>query len=123
TMGRKGFVTMELSDMIADPATCPATVFAIGPVPMMRAVAEVTRPQAIPTYCSLNPIMIDGTGMCGGCRVQVGDKVQFVCVDGPEFDGHLVDFDGMMSRLSMYRDMEKKSFDTFNHTCKLENLK
>ena len=106
TMGRKGFVTMELSDMMADPATCPQTVFAIGPVPMMRAVAEVTRPQAIPTYCSLNPIMIDGTGMCGGCRVLLDGEPRFACVDGPEFDAHKVDFANLLDRLGTYKEHE-----------------
>jgi ferredoxin--NADP+ reductase len=106
SMGRKGFVTMELSDMMADPATCPQTVFAIGPVPMMRAVAEVTRPQAIPTYCSLNPIMIDGTGMCGGCRVLLDGETKFACVDGPEFDAHKVDFANLLDRLGTYKTHE-----------------
>jgi ferredoxin/flavodoxin---NADP+ reductase len=106
TMGRKGFVTMELSDMMADPATCPGAVFAIGPVPMMRAVAELTRPQAIPTYCSLNPIMIDGTGMCGGCRVLLDGETRFACVDGPEFDAHKVDFANLFDRLGTYKTHE-----------------
>jgi ferredoxin/flavodoxin---NADP+ reductase len=106
SMGRKGFVTMELADLIADPATCPQAIFAIGPVPMMKAVSELTRAQAIPTYVSLNPIMIDGTGMCGGCRVLIDGKPQFACVDGPEFDGHLVDFDNLFARLGTYREHE-----------------
>lgn len=106
SMGRKGFVTMELSDLIANPETCPQAIFAIGPVPMMKAVAELTRAQAIPTYVSLNPIMIDGTGMCGGCRVLIDGKPQFACVDGPEFDGHLVDFDNLFARLGTYREHE-----------------
>jgi ferredoxin--NADP+ reductase len=75
---------------------------------MMRAVAEQTRPFGIKTIVSLNPIMIDGTGMCGGCRVKVGDETKFACVDGPEFDGHLVDFGLLMDRLSMYRETEAK---------------
>ncbi|MEZ4483471.1 MAG: sulfide/dihydroorotate dehydrogenase-like FAD/NAD-binding protein [Syntrophotaleaceae bacterium] len=104
--GRKGFVTHVLQDLIEDPARCPQAVIAIGPVPMMRAVAEVTRPHGIKTIVSLNPIMIDGTGMCGGCRVQVGDETKFACVDGPEFDGHLVDFDLLTNRLAMYREDE-----------------
>jgi ferredoxin/flavodoxin---NADP+ reductase len=116
SMGRKGFVTMELSDMIADPATCPKTVFAIGPVPMMRAVAEVTRPQAIPTYCSLNPIMIDGTGMCGGCRVLLDGQPKFACVDGPEFDAHKVDFANLLDRLGTYREHEAAD-------CRLKEVK
>ena len=104
--GRQGFVTLELAEMLEDPSRCPAAVFAVGPVPMMKAVCELTRPARIPTIVSLNPIMIDGTGMCGGCRVQIGEQVKFACVDGPEFDGHLVDFASLMDRLSMYKDHE-----------------
>ena len=107
SMGRKGFVTAELANLMADPATRPQAVFAIGPVPMMRAVAELTRPQGITTIVSLNPIMIDGTGMCGGCRVLVGEgEPRFACVDGPEFDGHQVDFENLFDRLSTYRSHE-----------------
>jgi len=106
SVGRKGFVTAELSDLMADPATSPRAVFAIGPVPMMRAVAELTRPRGITTIVSLNPIMIDGTGMCGGCRVLVGGEPRFACVDGPEFDGHQVDFENLFDRLSTYRSHE-----------------
>jgi ferredoxin--NADP+ reductase len=104
--GTRGFVTEELQTLIDDPATRPCRVFAVGPVPMMRAVAELTRKQQIPTVVSLNPIMIDGTGMCGGCRVQIGTETKFACVDGPEFDGHLVDFDGLAKRLRMYQKHE-----------------
>lgn len=106
SLGRKGFVTAVLSDLIADPATKPDAVFAIGPVPMMRAVADLTRPHGIETIVSLNPIMIDGTGMCGGCRVVVDGESRFACVDGPEFDGHKVDFAGLSDRLTTYRDHE-----------------
>ena len=106
SQGRKGFVTAELADMIADPLRTPHAVFAVGPVPMMRAIAELTRPYGIETIVSLNPIMIDGTGMCGGCRVMVGGEMKFACVDGPEFDGHLVDFAGLSDRLTTYRDQE-----------------
>jgi ferredoxin/flavodoxin---NADP+ reductase len=106
SLGRQGFVTAELAEMIADPERRPAAVLAVGPVPMMRAVAELTRPQGIRTIVSLNPIMIDGTGMCGGCRVTVGGEAKFACVDGPEFDGHLVDFAGLSDRLTMYREHE-----------------
>jgi ferredoxin--NADP+ reductase len=84
-------------------------VLAVGPVPMMRAVAEVTRPFHIKTMVSLNPIMVDGTGMCGGCRVSVGGETKFACVDGPEFDGHLVDFDLLTKRLRTYVDYEKEA--------------
>jgi ferredoxin--NADP+ reductase len=104
--GRKGFVTTVLAELIADPVNPPQAVFAIGPVPMMRAVVELTRPYGIETIVSLNPIMIDGTGMCGGCRVVVGGEVKFACVDGPEFDGHLVDFASLADRLTTYREQE-----------------
>jgi ferredoxin--NADP+ reductase len=86
-------------------------VIAIGPTVMMRAVAGITRPYNIKTLVSLNPIMIDGTGMCGGCRVTVGNETKFVCVDGPEFDAHLVDFDQLMARLRMYVDKEKLALE------------
>ena len=107
--GRKGFVTAALAELIADPASCPQAVFAIGPVPMMKAVAELTRPHGIETVVSLNPIMIDGTGMCGGCRVVIGGEAKFACVDGPEFDGHLVDYDSLSDRLTMYRSFEERA--------------
>ncbi len=107
TLGRQGFVTHALADLIADPRQAPQAVYAIGPVPMMKAVAELTRPHGIPTIVSLNPIMIDGTGMCGGCRVVVGGESKFACVDGPEFDGHQVDFDTLADRLTMYREHEE----------------
>ena len=99
-----------------------AEVVAIGPAIMMKRVAEVTRPHQIPTLVSLNTIMIDGTGMCGGCRVGVGGKTLFVCVDGPEFDGHAVDFDLMMRRQAMYQDAEKRSYEEYlaTHRCRLE---
>ncbi len=106
SLGRRGFVTAELEDMINSPLRRPDAVFAVGPVPMMRAITEMTRPCGIETIVSLNPIMIDGTGMCGGCRVTVGGEAKFACVDGPEFDGHLVDFDGLADRLTMYREHE-----------------
>ena len=89
--GYDGFVTGKLQELI-DEGRHIDYVLAVGPVPMMRAVAEVTRPHGIPTVASLNPIMVDGTGMCGGCRVEVGGETKFACVDGPEFDAHLVDF-------------------------------
>jgi ferredoxin/flavodoxin---NADP+ reductase len=106
TLGSKGFVTGPLGELLADPLRVPQAVFAVGPVPMMKAVAEMTRAQGIETIVSLNPIMIDGTGMCGGCRVQVGNETKFACVDGPEFDAHLVDFDGLSDRLMSYRKEE-----------------
>jgi ferredoxin--NADP+ reductase len=106
SMGIHGFVTTALAQMLADEKNRPQAVFAVGPVPMMRAVAELTRPLGVKTIVSLNPIMVDGTGMCGGCRVTVGGKIKFACVDGPEFDGHLVDFRELADRQSMYRDAE-----------------
>ncbi len=105
SQGRKGFVTHALADLMTEEQP-PRAVFAIGPVPMMKAVADLTRPYHIPTTVSLNPIMIDGTGMCGGCRVVVGGESKFACIDGPEFDGHQVDFDILADRLTMYREHE-----------------
>jgi len=102
--GRKGFVTEALADVIADEEV--GIVFAIGPIPMMSAVAEVTRESGIETVASLNPIMIDGTGMCGGCRVDVGGETKFACVDGPEFDAHQVDFKLLQRRNTSYRAFE-----------------
>ena len=117
--GIKGFVTTALQQII-DRGEKISEVIAIGPVVMMRSVVEATRPYKIKTIVSLNPIMVDGTGMCGGCRVHVGDETKFACVDGPEFDGHLVDFKGLMSRQRMYKDKEKAEFD---HVCRLANVK
>ena len=103
--GRHGFVTEALKEM------CEAggidEVYAVGPVPMMRACSELTRPYAIKTTVSLNSIMIDGTGMCGGCRVSIAGKTEYACVDGPEFDGHQVDFRQMADRLTTYREFEQ----------------
>jgi ferredoxin--NADP+ reductase len=107
--GRPGFVTQALTDVIAH-ETIDA-VYAVGPVPMMRAVAEMTRPAGIHTVVSLNPIMIDGTGMCGGCRVSVGGKTLYACVDGPEFDAHDVDFALLADRLSPYREFEQAALE------------
>ena len=104
SIGVKGFVTTVLGDMLANESRRPDVVFAVGPVPMMRAVVEQTRRLGVRTIVSLNPIMVDGTGMCGGCRVTVDGQIKFACVDGPEFDGHLVDFDELASRLSTYQD-------------------
>lgn len=106
--GEKGFVTDKLRALIEGGAP-PDFVLAIGPIPMMRAIAEVTRPYRIRTVVSLNPIMVDGTGMCGGCRVIVGGKSQFACVDGPEFDAHEVDFKILAARNAMYRDAEQRA--------------
>ena len=105
--GRHGFVTEELRDILESQDV--AEVIAIGPVPMMKFVSLLTKEFDVPTQVSLNPIMIDGTGMCGGCRVTIDGKTQFACVDGPEFDGHQVDFDGLMRRLAAYKVEEEHS--------------
>ncbi len=104
--GRKGFVTTALADVIDREDV--GVVFAAGPVPMMGAVAEVTRPSEVETIASLNPIMVDGTGMCGGCRVEVGGETKFACVDGPEFDAHQVDFELLARRNTSYRAFESE---------------
>ncbi len=121
--GKKGIVTDLLRDMITAKETINL-VIAIGPLVMMRAVAEVTRPYAIKTVVSLNPIMIDGSGMCGACRVMVGNEMKFACVDGPEFDAHQVDFESLFNRLKMYLPEEKQSFERhlheIAHVCRLE---
>lgn len=103
--GRKGLVIHPLKELLSSQKI--DRVMAIGPVIMMKSVAEVTRPFGVRTLVSLNPIMVDGTGMCGGCRVSVGNKNKFACVDGPEFDGHQVDFDGLMARQRMYHEHER----------------
>jgi ferredoxin/flavodoxin---NADP+ reductase len=109
--GQKGLVTDKLKELTGGRSV--DYVLAIGPVPMMRAVADVTRPLEIRTIVSLNSIMVDGTGMCGGCRVLIGKDSKFACVDGPEFDAHDVDFQVLMQRNAMYRDAEKQSFDAY----------
>jgi ferredoxin--NADP+ reductase len=109
--GYHGFVTGKLKELIEATNTQVGAVLTAGPVPMMRAVAEVTRPYNILTIASLNPIMVDGTGMCGGCRVTIAGKMKFACVDGPEFDAHVVDFDELSDRLTTYRDQEKIAWD------------
>lgn len=106
----KGFVTDKLKSLIESGKNYDL-VIAIGPVPMMKFVSLVTKEYNIHTIVSLNPIMIDGTGMCGGCRVTVGGETKFACVDGPDFDGHLVDFDGLMRRNSFYKDIERERSD------------
>ena len=111
--GHKGLVTDLLRDRLEKDKTV-FEVVAVGPVPMMAAVADTTRPFGVKTTVSLNPIMVDGIGMCGACRVSVGGKTKFACVDGPEFDGHEVDFPELRRRLSAYRDQERISFDSYN---------
>ena len=113
--GDKGQVTDAIQKLI-DGGRKLDLVIAIGPPVMMKFVSLLTKKHGIPTLVSLNTIMIDGTGMCGGCRVTVGNESKFVCVDGPEFDGHLVNFDEMIQRLGMYRDQEKESL---GHVCKI----
>ena len=104
--GNKGFVTQKLEELIANGAQYDV-VIAIGPLVMMRAVCEVTKKYGIKTIVSMNPVMIDGTGMCGGCRLTVGGETKFACVDGPDFDGHLVDFDEAIQRSRMYHGFER----------------
>ncbi len=106
--GNKGFVTNALEENIKNGVEYDL-VIAIGPVPMMRAVSNLTKPYGIKTIVSMNPIMIDGTGMCGGCRLTVGGKTKFACVDGPDFDGHEVDYDELMKRNVTYRNLEQRS--------------
>jgi ferredoxin/flavodoxin---NADP+ reductase len=113
--GTRGFVTAALGDLLAAGRRVDQVV-AIGPALMMKAVAERTRGPAIPTVVSLNTVMVDGTGMCGGCRVEVGGRTRFVCVDGPEFDGHEVDFDLMIRRQAMYVGQERRSYDEYLRT-------
>jgi ferredoxin--NADP+ reductase len=110
--GEKGLVTDALQGLIDDGVTIDY-VLAIGPIPMMRAVAETTRPHGIKTVVSLNSIMVDGTGMCGGCRVSINGESKFACVDGPEFDAHHVDFDVLRTRNSIYRKAEAEALDRF----------
>jgi ferredoxin--NADP+ reductase len=115
--GVHGFVTTVLEDLMGKGRKIDL-VFAVGPVPMMQAVANSTRQRKIPTVVSLNPIMVDGTGMCGGCRVLVGGETKFACVDGPDFDGHLVDFDVLTMRQRFYSDIEPSN----EQECKLDSL-
>ncbi len=110
--GEKGFVTDGIRREVAEHGA-PALAVAIGPLPMMRAVAAVTKELGIKTLVSLNPVMIDGTGMCGGCRVTVHGETKFVCVDGPEFDAHGVDFDELARRQRFYQPQERESYDLF----------
>lgn len=118
--GEKGFVTDKLKSLI-DGGNQYDLVIAIGPIIMMKFVCKTTAPYGIKTLVSLNPIMIDGTGMCGGCRVTVGGQTKFACVDGPDFDGHEVDFDELMQRNAAYREREAQVSKT--HTCRLMNAK
>lgn len=122
SLGRNALVTDLLQEVLK--RETPGIVVAIGPVPMMKRVSEITRPRNIKTTVSLNPIMIDGTGMCGSCRVEVDGVVKLACVDGPEFDGHKVDFDLLMQRLRAYREEEEQALDAHGvkevHRCRME---
>lgn len=114
--GRKALVTQVLQELI-DAGNQYDAVIAIGPMIMMKFVCEVTRPYGIKTIVSMNATMVDGTGMCGCCRLTVGGETKFACVDGPDFDGHLVDFDGSMRRSAMYKEQEKAAVE--RHKCNL----
>jgi len=117
--GEQGFVTVKLQQLLESGRNYDA-VLAIGPIPMMKFVCKTTEPFGVKTMVSLNPIMVDGTGMCGGCRVTVGGEVKFACVDGPEFDGHKVDFAELMSRNSTYRGREAEVKE--GHACRIEAM-
>jgi ferredoxin--NADP+ reductase len=112
TYGEKGLVTKKLTELL-DAGRKIDFVLAVGPVPMMRAVAQMTKPLGIKTMVSLNSIMVDGTGMCGGCRVLMGEQSKFACVDGPEFDASIVNFEVLMQRNAMYREKEVESLQRF----------
>ena len=117
--GEQGFVTAKLQQLLESGREYDE-VLAIGPIPMMKFVCKTTEPFGVHTSVSLNPIMVDGTGMCGGCRVTVGGEVKFACVDGPEFDGHKVDFNELMSRNSTYRGREADVKE--HHACRIEKM-
>jgi ferredoxin/flavodoxin---NADP+ reductase len=110
--GRRGLVIDPLKEMLGEGRELNA-VYAIGPLVMMRAAARTTEPYKVKTYVSLNPVMIDGTGMCGGCRVTVGGRTRFACVDGPEFDGHEVDFDNLIMRNRAYQEQERAALERY----------
>jgi len=118
SFGTKGFVTTVLEQVIAENDDI-AEVIAIGPLIMMKACCDVTRPHGIKTMVSLNPVMVDGTGMCGGCRVSVGGEMKFACVDGPDFDGHTTDFDELMKRHNRFAPYEKEALDSWEESCKI----
>jgi NAD(P)H-flavin reductase len=120
--GIKGLVTEGIRQALARHDDIDELV-AIGPPIMMKGCAEATRARGIPTVVSLNPVMVDGTGMCGGCRVKIGDAIKFACVDGPDFDGHRVDFDDLMARLARYRPEEKRALERWQDACRMEGRK
>ena len=115
--GRKGFVTDAAKEVLE--AGGIDIAYVVGPVPMMRACANLTRPFGVHTIVSLNPVMVDGTGMCGGCRVDIGGATKFACVDGPEFDGHKVDFDLLADRLATYREFEQRANACADGQCRI----
>ncbi len=117
--GEHGFVTVKLQELL-EQGNQYDEVLAIGPIPMMKFVCKTTEPFGVKTIVSLNPIMVDGTGMCGGCRVTVGGETKFACVDGPDFDGHKVDFAELMNRNGVYRDQEQA--DEKEHICRIEKI-
>jgi len=116
--GIKGLVTAGIQQAISAHADIDEVV-AIGPPIMMKGCADTTRPHGIKTMVSLNPVMVDGTGMCGGCRVKIGETVKFACVDGPDFDGHQVDFDDLMARLGRYKPTEKAALAAWKESCRI----
>ena len=117
--GNKGFVTQKLEELINSGKNYDL-VIAIGPLVMMKAVSELTKKYGIKTIVSMNPVMIDGTGMCGGCRITVGGETKFACVDGPDFDGHLVDFDSAILRSKMFKNAENQGRE--KHSCRMEGF-
>ena len=119
--GRKALVTEPLKELLEKHGEEIARIWAIGPAIMMKFVSIAAKPYNVPTIVSLNAIMIDGTGMCGGCRVVLEDGPQFVCVDGPEFDAHKVNWDILLSRLGFYNEQEREALDRWKHQCKLDN--
>ena len=120
--GVKGLVTEGIRQALARHDDIDELV-AIGPPIMMKGCAEATRARGIHTVVSLNPVMVDGTGMCGGCRVKIGEEIKFACVDGPDFDGHRVDFDDLMARLARYRPEEKRALERWQDACRMEGRK
>jgi len=119
--GVKGLVTEGIRQAVERHPDIEECV-AIGPPVMMKGCSEATRPHKIRTIVSLNPVMVDGTGMCGGCRVKIGDRIKFACVDGPDFDGHLVDFDDLMFRLQRYKATEREALERFDENCRLRRM-
>jgi len=118
--GRKALVTEPLKELLEQRDGEITRVWAIGPAIMMKFTALTTKPYEVPTIVSLNTIMIDGTGMCGGCRVLLEEGAQFVCVDGPEFDGHKVDWDNLLARQAFYKEEERLAVEAWDHKCRLE---